>query len=240
MHLRNGEHGYGAVTKALHWLTVAAIAAQFFVGYTMETEGDVPEVDCDPPGDDRARRRPVRCGVRPVGPAGGGVRGGPGPAGGRGRRHGRDGVVGSPLGRPGRGRAVAARGPRAPRHHHHRAGRPAGPVASDRSASALGPAPDRTRPATRPRHRDDAADASVPGPGHRPAAGSRRRRPPVAPHRGAHRLLRCLGSTPHHGPGQGAAPPDAARPSAPDGGRGAGPSPTPRALVPAILRRCAR
>ena len=53
MHLRNGEHGYGAVTKALHWLTVAAIAAQFFVGYTMETEADVPEVDCDPPGDDR-------------------------------------------------------------------------------------------------------------------------------------------------------------------------------------------
>jgi cytochrome b561 len=26
MRLRNGEHGYGVVTKFLHWLTVAAIA----------------------------------------------------------------------------------------------------------------------------------------------------------------------------------------------------------------------
>jgi cytochrome b561 len=35
MHLRNGGHGYGAVTKTLHWLTVAAIVAQFGVGWTM-------------------------------------------------------------------------------------------------------------------------------------------------------------------------------------------------------------
>jgi cytochrome b561 len=35
MRLRNGEHGYGAVTKTLHWLTVAAIVAQFGVGWTM-------------------------------------------------------------------------------------------------------------------------------------------------------------------------------------------------------------
>lgn len=35
MRLRNGVHGYGAVTKALHWLTVAAIVAQFAVGWTM-------------------------------------------------------------------------------------------------------------------------------------------------------------------------------------------------------------
>jgi cytochrome b561 len=36
MHLRNGDHGYGAVTKLLHWLTVVAVAAQFAVGYTMD------------------------------------------------------------------------------------------------------------------------------------------------------------------------------------------------------------
>lgn len=43
---RNGEHGYGAVTKWLHWLTVAALAAQFAVGYTM-----------DPGASDRADER---------------------------------------------------------------------------------------------------------------------------------------------------------------------------------------
>lgn len=48
MALRNGPHGYGLVTKGLHWLTVAAITAQFVVGYSMEAE-----VDCDPPGEDR-------------------------------------------------------------------------------------------------------------------------------------------------------------------------------------------
>lgn len=40
MRLRNGEHGYGVVTKVLHWLTVAAIAAQFGVGLTMEADDD--------------------------------------------------------------------------------------------------------------------------------------------------------------------------------------------------------
>lgn len=35
MRLRNGKHGYGVVTKFLHWLTVAAIAGQFAVGWTM-------------------------------------------------------------------------------------------------------------------------------------------------------------------------------------------------------------
>lgn len=35
MRLRNGEHGYGVVTKTLHWLTVVAIIAQFAVGLTM-------------------------------------------------------------------------------------------------------------------------------------------------------------------------------------------------------------
>jgi cytochrome b561 len=38
MHLRNGEHGYGVVTKVLHWLTVAAIAGQFAVGWTMDAD----------------------------------------------------------------------------------------------------------------------------------------------------------------------------------------------------------
>lgn len=36
MRLHNGEHGYGAVTKVLHWLTVAAVLSQFVVGCTME------------------------------------------------------------------------------------------------------------------------------------------------------------------------------------------------------------
>ena len=36
---RNGEHGYGWVTKTLHWLTVAALIAQFVVGYLMDDEG---------------------------------------------------------------------------------------------------------------------------------------------------------------------------------------------------------
>jgi cytochrome b561 len=44
-HLRNGEHGYGVVTKLLHWLTVIAIVAQFVVGWTMAA------------GDDGARER---------------------------------------------------------------------------------------------------------------------------------------------------------------------------------------
>lgn len=43
MHLRNGEHGYGAVTKLLHWLTVAAVVAQFAVGWTMS--GDEKSFD---------------------------------------------------------------------------------------------------------------------------------------------------------------------------------------------------
>lgn len=38
MPLRNGAHGYGVVTRSLHWLTVLAVAAQFAVGYTMEAD----------------------------------------------------------------------------------------------------------------------------------------------------------------------------------------------------------
>jgi len=38
MHWRNGEHGYGAVAKILHWVTVLALAAQFWVGWSMEAD----------------------------------------------------------------------------------------------------------------------------------------------------------------------------------------------------------
>ena len=38
MDWRNGPHGYGVVSKALHWLTVGVLAAQFFVGYAMEAD----------------------------------------------------------------------------------------------------------------------------------------------------------------------------------------------------------
>lgn len=54
MYLRNGTHGYGVVTKLLHWLTVALFALQFWVGYTMETDRDLERVDCDPAGERRS------------------------------------------------------------------------------------------------------------------------------------------------------------------------------------------
>lgn len=38
MPLRNGPHGYGSVTKLLHWATVAVLAAQFAVGYAMSDD----------------------------------------------------------------------------------------------------------------------------------------------------------------------------------------------------------
>lgn len=38
MPLRNGPHGYGLVTKSLHWLTVGALAAQFGVGLSMDAD----------------------------------------------------------------------------------------------------------------------------------------------------------------------------------------------------------
>lgn len=40
MPLRNGDHGYGAVTKALHWVTVSALTAQFLVGYAVRGQLD--------------------------------------------------------------------------------------------------------------------------------------------------------------------------------------------------------
>jgi cytochrome b561 len=36
--LRNGDHGYGAVTKLLHWATVAALVGQFAIGWTMDID----------------------------------------------------------------------------------------------------------------------------------------------------------------------------------------------------------
>jgi cytochrome b561 len=55
MRLRNGSHGYGLVTKLLHWLTVAALVTQFVVGYVMAAYyGDSGKADCDPAGDDRS------------------------------------------------------------------------------------------------------------------------------------------------------------------------------------------
>jgi cytochrome b561 len=36
---RNGEHGYGFVTKWLHWATVGLLLAQFAVGYLMDDGG---------------------------------------------------------------------------------------------------------------------------------------------------------------------------------------------------------
>ena len=51
MPLRNGDHGYGGVTKVLHWGTVAAVAAQFAVGYRISDDRD-QEPDCDPAAED--------------------------------------------------------------------------------------------------------------------------------------------------------------------------------------------
>jgi cytochrome b561 len=47
MPLHNGEHGYGVVTKFLHWLTVTAIAGQFLVGWTMEADDEALDREKD-------------------------------------------------------------------------------------------------------------------------------------------------------------------------------------------------
>ena len=36
--LRNGAHGYGLVTKTLHWAMVLAIVTQFVIGYAMDAD----------------------------------------------------------------------------------------------------------------------------------------------------------------------------------------------------------
>jgi cytochrome b561 len=38
MRMRNGRHGYGVVTKVLHWTTVLAIVTQFGVGWAMDLD----------------------------------------------------------------------------------------------------------------------------------------------------------------------------------------------------------
>ena len=43
-----GVRGYRGSQKALHWLTVLAVAAQLAVGYNL----DLDEQDCDPPGEE--------------------------------------------------------------------------------------------------------------------------------------------------------------------------------------------
>jgi cytochrome b561 len=45
--LRNGEHGYGVVTKTLHWLTVFAIAGQFPVGLAMAADDSARDFERD-------------------------------------------------------------------------------------------------------------------------------------------------------------------------------------------------
>ena len=53
MRLRNGTHGYGVVTKLLHWLTVAALLTQFVVGYLMVSDDKgFGESDCKPAAED--------------------------------------------------------------------------------------------------------------------------------------------------------------------------------------------
>ena len=37
--LRNGAHGYGLVTKSLHWAMVLAILTQFVIGFSMDARG---------------------------------------------------------------------------------------------------------------------------------------------------------------------------------------------------------
>lgn len=56
--LRNGEHGYGRVTKALHWITVLALAAQVVLGYVMD-----PDAGSDA-AQERLDRLEERCETR--------------------------------------------------------------------------------------------------------------------------------------------------------------------------------
>jgi cytochrome b561 len=61
--LRNGGHGYGIVSKVLHWLTVIAVVAQFTVGWSMEADDAVFDREKDridaleDAGEDRAEQQ---------------------------------------------------------------------------------------------------------------------------------------------------------------------------------------
>lgn len=45
MPLRNGEHGYGQVTKGLHWITLLLMSAQFTIGYAMDADAASDRAD---------------------------------------------------------------------------------------------------------------------------------------------------------------------------------------------------
>ena len=45
MPLRNGEHGYGLVTKTVHWGTLLLMAVQFTIGYGMDAEAETDRAD---------------------------------------------------------------------------------------------------------------------------------------------------------------------------------------------------
>jgi cytochrome b561 len=47
MPVKNGDHGYGGVSKLLHWVTVSLILGQFLVGYTMSTENEAADRAAD-------------------------------------------------------------------------------------------------------------------------------------------------------------------------------------------------
>lgn len=67
MPLRNGAHGYGAVTKTLHWVTFLVVVAQFAVGWTMDVDADRDRFDrredaCEATADsDAAEAEEDRC-----------------------------------------------------------------------------------------------------------------------------------------------------------------------------------
>jgi cytochrome b561 len=45
MPLRNGEHGYGLVTKTVHWGTLLLMSAQFTIGYGMDADAEADRAD---------------------------------------------------------------------------------------------------------------------------------------------------------------------------------------------------
>ena len=66
MHWRNGEHGYGVVTKTLHWSVLALLVAQVVVGLSMDVDDEdlpraVPAASADDsPAELREERREER------------------------------------------------------------------------------------------------------------------------------------------------------------------------------------
>ena len=54
MGARTQPSGYGWIAKALHWLVVLAVAAQFVVGYTLDADDRGGGRGCDPVGERRS------------------------------------------------------------------------------------------------------------------------------------------------------------------------------------------